>query len=408
MIHVKTSDKAVKTLFGELARLLVEGGAVISSDLKVEIKGSEINYGLKRLPQAEQPLISLPPRCMPRLQDYHWSLSASKRLQWQAIESGEAQGVSENDRALQHGIVDLLTQLYNRFDKVAAFARYAPAVQFFGHQQLFVDLMDAAQEQAFLTQRDQGLDAMMIEAFWQGRIFTSINTGELHLIPMMEFFNHHIFAKGFGWGPLVDGQRTLSLDYRPVEGTSGKKDKQVYACYEIMDNLHAFAKYGFIDPAAFFVQSQPFSIEVGQGLTFEVGYQSVTANQCYVHEWQVEPLYQNSLMYRSRLKPLDGRYFSSYMLVPPARQLPAFEDALLAQLREIEAEEAVENGAIANTETVGRIKEKLLAVNVACYRKIKHSAEDAALTSTNPTARMLTAMLKHQFAILREFKANIS
>ena len=398
MLELKSKDPSLKQLVSRLAELMVENGCEFDQSLRLEIRGAELSYSLKGEPAVGAELLKLEQRCMPALEDYEWALDSSGQLVYQRNASEAAEHAGLHD-----AIVGNLVELYNRLDKVKAFANTAPAAQFYPYKSFFNSLMSVTHEKRLLASYAQGSDAVMVEAFWQGRIFSSINTGQVHLIPLMEFFNHSIFARPFGWGDVKDNVRPLLLHYAPLP-TDNAKSREVFACYEIMDNLHAFAKYGFIDKASFFVQSQPFRLEIADGLEIEVGYQSVTANQCYAHEWAPDPLYQNSLMYRARTRWHEGRLFFPYMLVPPSRHMPAFDDALRAQLRQIEIDRGGPSGTIANGDSILRVKKALLKQNLQCYKELKTSAESAGFKPGMPAAKNLAAMIKHQLGVLKDFK----
>ena len=401
-----------------LETLLQSAGALIDPALQLDVRRAELTYVLRRAVKPGQRLLELPPDCMPPYASYRWQLEDG-RLAWERAD--QASSTSTANNSAEHGknyggeysnslesfhdeLVDVSVELYNHLDKVEAFARSSPLVQLLPYDGLYDSLLGAAQESTE-KYRAMGLQALKIDCFWENRLFNNINTGRPHLIPLLEFFNHHVFAKGFDWALYEsdDAQnlRSLGLSYQAI---SEKKSRQVFASYEVMDSLHSYLKYAFIDDNVYFIRSQPFVIELCNGLQLEVGYQSVTANQCHVHEWQVEPRFQNSLMYRSRLKRLQGRYFVSFMLMPIAQQLPAFDDALLAQLRQIEMEEGLSANSIAHADQLEAIKSELLRVNLETYRNIKEQAENAGLPSDAPYTLGLGALLKQQHKILRDFK----
>lgn len=399
MLQLKSKDQSLTELISSLASLLVDHGCAFDASLRLEVHGSELSFAQKKAPEVGASLITLQQSCMPAMNDYDWSLDERGQLQYQPVADRSLAKAELHDQ-----IVALLVNFYNRFDKVRAFGESSPAVQFFSYPEFFKNLFGTAHEHRLKAAFDQGLDALMVEAFWQGRVFSSINTGQVHLIPLMEFFNHHLFASPFGWGDVQSDGRPLMLPYKPLP-KGAASGKELFACYEVMDNLHAYTKYGFIDQASFFVQSQPFKLTLSDGLELEIGYQSVTANQCYAHEWAPDPLYQNSLMYRARIRQHEGRYFLPYMLVPPSRHMPAFDDALRAQLRQIEVQQGIVAGSVANKQTFTLIKKTLLEQNLDCYRSMKTAAESAGFRSGLTAARQLAAMIKHQVAILRDFNS---
>ena len=178
--------------------------------------------------------------------------------------------------------------------------------------------------------------------------------------------------------------------------------------YEIMDNLHAFMKYGFVDDNVFFLQSQPFTLQLDDDVSLEIKYQSASGNQCHVQDWQTPPNYNNSIMYRSALRLMPGKVSMPFLLMPPPRHMPAFDEALAAQLQETERHMGMPGGKLANPRLMQRIKIGLLEKNEEAYRKLAAVARDAQLSSTVPATRLLKKMLKHQLKIINEFKQTIS
>lgn len=405
---IKTKDSTAQSLFTRLSELLVAAGSEFHPSLRLVVDGSEISYEIKGRLREDDQLVWLHPNCMPSLRDFRWSLDSAQRLLWQ-LEGGAIGAGSNNSgaglhSALHQEIVSLLVEIYNHFDKVASYAQQSPAVQLLPYPELYVQLMRSAYEHEFVKLKDASQAAVMVEAFWQGRIFSSINTGDVVLIPLLEFFNHHLFARRFMWQEaLIDG-RALRLGYKSV---GAAKNRDVYASYEVMDALHSFVKYGFVDKSAFFIQSQTFVIELADGIDLAVGYESVTSNQYEIIDWSPSPRYDASAIYRSRIRMVEGKYLLSYMLIPPKKQVPAFDEALMAQLVQIERAEKLAYGALANAEVVRRVKIKLLQENLNCYRSLKDATLNSKFSGAEAVSRSLKSMLQHQFAILREFKKTL-
>jgi len=398
MLKIKSNDRAAQALVKELVSLLTEEGAFFSPAMQLEIKGSDFSYNRKKSLENGETLVSLPFRCMPYLDDFHWSLDADHKLQWKTIESPQS-GCIE----LHTKIVDLQVRLYNQFGKLADMAKNFPVVQLADKKELVEQLLEFAQEHRFRSTLDKDLDQLLIHAFWHSRIFGDFRTQQIHIIPMMEFFDHNIFAGSFLLGSNERGGESLNLSYVESDGS-----KSLHARYEIMDNLHAYVKYGFVDDKAFFVQSQPFEIDLLDGVVrLEVSYQSASSNQCQVHEWNPVPAYSNSLMYRSRLRFLTDCVFVPYMMVPPERHLPAFNEALKAQLTEIEQARSLQKGELANASVMIEIKRALLNANESTYRSIAKAAKEAQLDPGAQVTRLLKKMLKHQGQILGEFKRSL-
>jgi len=96
-----------------------------------------------------------------------------------------------------------------------------------------------------------------------------------------------------------------------------------------------------------------------------------------------------------------------YLLVPPLRHLPAFEEALVAQLQEIEQHAEVSRGELANASIVHKLKKTLVAENEKAYRAISKAARESDLSSKAPETQLLKKMLRHQRRILNEFSATV-
>ena len=174
-----------------------------------------------------------------------------------------------------------------------------------------------------------------------------------------------------------------------------------------MDSLHAFMKYGFVDDQTFFLQSQPFSLQLTETILLDVRYQSSSGNQCHVQDWQANPAYSNSIMYRSRLEFLSDTVVMPFLLMPPQRHMPAFEEALVAQLREIERYKGMLKGELANSRVIRKVKGALLKENEGAYRSLASVAQEAQLDNAEPVVRMLKKMLSHQVSIIKEFKQTL-
>ena len=381
-------------LLHELVALLTGAGAFFHPALQLDIRGAEFNFCSRKKLKADEDLIVLPQRCMPLLEDFNWSLDQSCNLCYETV--GAPQAV---DYELHEQIVALLVKLYNGFGKLAANAKASPVVQFANHRPLVERLLILAHEEPFRARLDEGLDQLIIHAFWHGRIFSDYLTGRLHLIPLMEFFDHSIYVDNFFWDNLQDGQRALHKSYQAA-GDS----KALFARYEIMDNLHAFVKYGFVDDKTFFVQSQPFLLQLGDGVCLDVGYQSASSNQQHVTNWEPPPSFSNSMMYRSRLQFHSDRVFMPYLLIPPVHHLPAFDEALAAQLLEIEQHTGIAQGALVNADLVQEVKMAALKANETAYASLAQIAKESQLDNTAPATRLLVKMLRHQRQILNEFK----
>ena len=394
MLKIRSGDKQAQALVSELVTVLNQAGAFFHPALQLEIRGAEFNFSSRKKLKADEELITLPLSCMPTLDDFAWSLDAEKKLCWKPVESPLAKGYE-----LHKQIVGLLVKLYNHFDKLADYAGNSPAVQFAHKKPLVECLLTLAHEQPFQAKLNEGIDQLIIHAFWHGRIFSDYLTGQLHLIPVMEFFDHSIYVDNFFWDNLQDGQRALHKTYQPAGDT-----KALFARYEIMDNLHAFVKYGFVDETTFFVQSQPFSLQLDEGVCLEVGYQSASSNQQHVTDWEPSPSFSNSLMYRAKLQFDAARVFMPYLLIPPVHHLPAFDEALAAQLLEIERHTGIACGALVNADVVHEVKMAALKANEAAYASLAQIAKESQLDNTAPATQLLVKMLRHQRQILNEFK----
>lgn len=395
VLKIRSRDKEAKLLIEELVALLTDNGAYFNPKLQLDVQGSELSYSCKGPLDEQAKLITLPFQCMPILEDFVWSLDANKDLRWELAKSPQAVEIE-----LHQQIVDRLVHLYNRLGKLTDYGKQSPIVQFANKSPLVDRLLEFAHEHLLQAKLNEGSDQLLIYAFWYGRIFSDYQTQRTHLIPLMEFFNHSIFAESFFQSSDVHGERTLNLSSGSSDNTKG-----VFARYEIMDNLHAFVKYGFVDDRAFFVQSQPFEIDLLGGVVrLQIGYQAASGNQCQLHEWSPVPAYSNSLMYRSRLRFLTDCVFVPYMMVPPERHLPAFDDALKAQLIEIEQVKSLSQGELANASIMGEIKKALLKANESAYRSIAKAGKEAQLDKGAPLTRLLKKMLKHQGQILAEFR----
>ena len=397
MIKIQSGDKNGQALLRELVTLLTGAGAFFHPALQLDIRGAEFNFCSRKKLRANEELIVLPLRCMPLLEDFNWSLDESCNLCCEAV--GAPQTV---DYELHQQIVALLVKLYNCFGKLAANAKASPVVQFASQRPLVEALLALAHEDPLRAKLDEGLDQLMIHAFWQGRIFSDYLTGRLHLIPVMEFFDHSIYVDNFFWDNLQDGQRALHKTYQAAGAT-----KALFARYEIMDNLHAFVKYGFVDDKTFFVQSQPFLLQLGNGMCLEVGYQSASGNQQHVTDWEPSPSFGNSLMYRAKLKFFSDRVFIPYFLIPPVHHLPAFDEALAAQLIEIERQAGLAHGSLATADVIYEVKMAALTANEVAYTSLWRIAKESQLDNTAPATRLLVKMLRHQRQILNEFKKTL-
>ena len=394
MLKIRSRNKEAQKLVSELVAKLTDAGAFFHPALQIDIKGAEFNFSSRKKLKADDELVTLPLRCMPLLDDFSWSLDARQNLCWAPVEAPLAA-----DYDLHKDIVGLLVRFYNRFGKLADYASLSPVVQF-ANQRPFVEcLLALAHEQPFQAKLNEGIDQLVIHAFWHGRIFSDYLTERLHLIPVMEFFDHSIYVDNFFWDNLQDGQRALHKTYQPAGDT-----KALFARYEIMDNLHAFVKYGFVDEKTFFVQSQPFSLQLDEGVCLEVGYQSASSNQQHVTDWEPPPSFSNSLMYRARLQFHSARVFMPYLLIPPVHHLPAFDEALAAQLLEIERHTGRAQGALVNADVVHEVKMAALKANEAAYASLAQIAKESQLDNTAPATRLLKKMLRHQRQILNEFK----
>lgn len=400
MLKIRSGDKQVQALITELLSVLSDAGAVFHPTLQLEIRGAEISFSSRKKLKPGERLVKLPLSCMPLLADFTWSLDEAENLRWEVVESPLADAA---DFDLHRRLLGLLVQIYNRFGKVAAYARQSPAVQFVGSRPLVELLLQIAQERPFQAALEQGSEALKIHAFWHNRVFSDFATGRLHMIPLMEFFDHSLYAENFSWNSAAGADRALQHVYQPVDGAG----KGIFARYEIMDSLHAFVKYGFVDEKAFFVQSQPFTLDLDESTRLEIGYQSASGNQCHVSEWQPAPRFSNSLMYRAALKFLPDRVFMPFMLIPPSRHLPAFDDALAAQLGEIERHGGREPGSLANTEVMQKVKASVLAENEQAYMALGKAAKEAELNAAAPATRLLKKMLRHQRQILGEFATSL-
>ena len=397
MLKIRGGNNVARPLVKELVALLSDAGAFFNPALQLDIRGAEFNFCSRKKLKADEGLIVLPLRCMPLLEDFHWWLDESSNLCCEGVDAPQAV-----DYELHQKIVALLVELYNSSGKLAANAKASPVVQFASQKPLAELLLALAHEEPIRAKLDEGLDQLMIHAFWHGRIFSDYLTGRLHLIPMMEFFDHSIYVDNFFWDHLQDGQRALHKTYQAVEHA-----KALFARYEIMDNLQAFVKYGFVDEKTFFVQSQPFSLQLDERVCLEVGYQSASSNQQHVTDWEPPPSFSNSLMYRAKLKFFSDRVFMPYLLIPPVHHLPALDEALAAQLIEIERQAGLAHGSLATADVIFEVKMAALTANEVAYTSLWRIAKESQLDNTAPATRLLVKMLRHQRQILNEFKKTL-
>jgi hypothetical protein len=398
MLKIQSGDKVTQALGRELIRKLSDSGAFFHSDLRLQIRGAEGGFSAVNKFKSGEELIRLPLSCMPLFSDFHWFLDDDQRLCWESIEKPLAK-----DHVFHCELVDLLVNLYRHLDKVAAYSRLSPIIEFVNKRALLEWLSIMDHDDSLLAKVDQGLDQLMIHVFWQARIFSDYLTQAFHLIPAMEFLDHSTFADNFFWDNLEGGQRALHYAFQPVSGS-----KALLARYEIMDNFHAFMKYGFVDDNTFFLQSQPFTLQLDDGVSLEIKYQSASGNQCHLQDWQTTPNYNNSIMYRSALRLMPDKMIMPFMLMPPPRHMPAFDEALAAQLQEAERHMGISGGKFANPKLMQRIKIGLLEKNEEAYRTLAAVARDAQLNSAAPATRLLKKMLKHQLKIINEFKQAVS
>ena len=189
MLKVHSQDKKAQTLLRELVALLTDAGGFFHPALQLDIRGAEFNLCSRKKLKTDEDLIMLPLRCMPLLEDFNWSLDESCNLCYESV--GAPLAV---DYELHQQIVALLVKLYNCFGKLAANAKASPVVQFANHRPLAERLLILAHEQPFQAKLNEGIDQLIIHAFWHGRIFSDYLTGQLHLIPVMEFFDHSLYA----------------------------------------------------------------------------------------------------------------------------------------------------------------------------------------------------------------------
>ena len=397
MLKIRSGDKEAQSLVRELVAALTDAGAFFHPALQIDIRGAEFSFASRKKLKGDEVLVTLPLSCMPVWSDFEWSLDGDQHLCWAPIDSPLAGDYELNTRT-----VDLLIKLYNRFGKLADYSCISPVVQFAHKRPLIECLLAMDHDSASRAKLDEGHDQLMIHSFWHSRIFSDYLTGHFHLIPVMEFFDHNVFADNFFWDDLPDGRRALHQAFQRVGET-----KAVYARYEIMDSLHAFMKYGFVDDQTFFLQSQPFSLQLSETILLDVRYQSSSGNQCHVQDWQANPAYSNSIMYRSRLEFLSDTVVMPFLLMPPQRHMPAFEEALVAQLREIERYKGMLKGELANSRVIRKVKGALLKENEGAYRSLASVAQEAQLDNAEPVVRMLKKMLSHQVSIIKEFKQTL-
>ena len=97
-------------------------------------------------------------------------------------------------------------------------------------------------------------------------------------------------------------------------------------------------------------------------------------------------------------------FFMPYLLIPPVHHLPAFDEALAAQLLEIERHTDIACGALVNADVVHEVKMAALKANEAAYASLAQIAKESQLDNTAPATRLLKKMLRHQRQILNEFK----
>jgi hypothetical protein len=167
-----------------------------------------------------------------------------------------------------------MLDLYNRLDKPAQWQRRSPWLTLWRDPGLLTHLVNPARPWAtgdYRLYRAGWRDGLAVSSFFAARAFTLTIAGLVGprkvLMPLLDGLNHHADARRFQHlcpDTGGDGGLYVHLD-RPVAGSD-----ECFVRYSRLDRQAAMMTYGFADPSARVLFSQPMRFDLGCGLPVQI------------------------------------------------------------------------------------------------------------------------------------------
>lgn len=281
-IQVETDDPEVRATLLRLAQRVVDAGGCFLPGVCVRAVDGDLAVRRTGTADRQDRLLSVPYSCMPDVNAFQVRLENGRMV-------GEPkQQATESPTELQRQIFDDMLAVYNLLDKPNRWARQCPLLTLWHDPDLLEHLLDPANistaKSKLGTYRQGRWDALVIQTFLQSRVFNlkrgekdggggaeknaGARSGEQVLMPIIDFLNHDLRARGFqiAKGDHPDQNQLYVYQDRPVAGSD-----ECFVVYSNMDRYTSFVNYGFADESAPFLVSQGAAISLSQGLTLNVG-----------------------------------------------------------------------------------------------------------------------------------------
>jgi len=269
-----TENTELKEKFLQLLKLLKSNGAYFDEDLRVFYEDNNLSIRSVGIKNQLKRYIEVPLELMPCIDEYEFSIKDDNLICTTICQTNET----------KTQIMMLMIDIFNLTSKISFQKQTSIFFNLKRHKD-FVEYLLYSNGREKINRfliflKNDEYEKILIESFLGAREFNLKNQKDSALpskrviLPIMDYLNHNIMAKGFE----IDKQNNSMF----VEALSTKESTQLFVCYNLYDALETLIIYGFSDTSTPLLFSIPMEISIGSGITIEIiniGFRRLEKNQ---------------------------------------------------------------------------------------------------------------------------------
>ncbi|RZV49930.1 MAG: hypothetical protein EX270_11995 [Pseudomonadales bacterium] len=404
MTTVRADSKTLRAIIEEALGIICNAGGFTHKQLIIECLQGNMTLKLKKPVNDGEPLFNVPVDCLPAMQDFDLQFDG-KMVSFEPLKDRNPPA-SNN----QQQLMALMAALYNETDKVNLFARFSPFVAFNANRSLLTELRNSFSTPSHVFELDGEINQIKLAAFLESRCYEDKTADAFRLLPLLEFADHHVLARGFDSKFNDSKLMSVGIVYSSIKGAG----KSVFICYRQKDRLASFINYGFVDSSVRFVQSVPVNVELPGGFRFVVAAGFIDDNMMPEQNFpQAVPGFRFSRShysaYVSNMRGTENRELEvHYLIIPRGEEIPALREVIAFELGYYEKRFGLADGEVCTPGNVLIVEKTVIEKNLAYYAQLSRLLSGQAVTAESGIAHgMLTEVIKYQRAHILNYAKKV-
>ncbi len=353
MVEFICDNQEIEDLLVKIHGLVTANGGYVHEDVRICARDGSMTIEAAASAPKREVLITITDDVMLPMELFQLSLEGDEFV---------LKSVDDAATPIQVALMEAMLGLYNLTGKMASHRKTSTSRLYFDDPELFARICNPGDVEKFATIPQERFD---MEMFLSTRYLpwrTGLSGGDVSkvLLPLIDLFNNHVQAQGFG----RQGKSLSVVRSSPVTGSD-----ECFVQYGKYDAHDLLLGYDYVDEYALFVTSQPMTIKPGEKASLEVG-RNVSGPSNVNLSKRLMPL--RRFLPTVKTDSAGGIPKVDFLLIPPAGAPRALRRVLINLISSIvpHLDQKLQMGLVSEAE------HQVVAANVDYYEKLAGYLDD--------------------------------